>query len=219
MSDALAALQRVKQSARTSADVAAALSQIRPQTTKEYFHAIGAFAKVRDWRGALALLDEMHERRVQPDMYCYSAALTALDKARQPKRALALFDEMRRDGVAANVFTFTATISACAKGDAREARRGLALLDEMKAAGVEPNAITYNAAIAACGDNWETALRLIDEMETHRLRPTRVSYSSVAQRSRASAAVIASVHLSAPQRTWVGLRRRGGSVGIPSRGV
>ena len=100
MTDHVAALQNLKKSAHNAGDVDYALRGMRLRSTKEFFHAIGAWAKVREWPRVLDLIDDMRKRGVRPDMYCYSAALAALDKARQPKRALQLFQDMKIDGCA-----------------------------------------------------------------------------------------------------------------------
>lgn len=91
-------LNALKQNARNSGEVQHALSRMRLTNQKEYSLAIGAFAKVFDWRRALNLLREMSRNEIKPDMYCYSAALGALDKARQSKLALQLFEDMQADG-------------------------------------------------------------------------------------------------------------------------
>ena len=68
-------------------------------------------ARRRDYRGALALLDEMRAAGVAPNVYHYNAVISACEKGGQWQRALALLDEMRAVGVAPDVITFNAAIS------------------------------------------------------------------------------------------------------------
>ena len=131
-----------------------------------------------DYRRALALLDEMRESGVTPNVFHYSAAISACEKGGQWQRALALLDEMRAKGVAPNVITFSAAISACEKGG--QWQRALALLDEMRAKGVAPNVITFSAAISACekGGQWQRALALLDEMRAKGVAPNVITFSA-----------------------------------------
>jgi pentatricopeptide repeat protein len=72
--------------------------------------------KEGQWQKALALLDQMCEKDVTPDVITYSAAISACGNGGQWQQALALLDQMREKDVTADVITYNAAISACEKG-------------------------------------------------------------------------------------------------------
>ena len=131
-----------------------------------------------DYRRALALLDEMRESGVMPNVFHYSAAITACEKGGQWRRALALLDEMRASRVTPNDYSFNAAISACEKGG--QWRRALDLLDEMRASRVTPDAFSFNATISACekGGQWQQALALLDEMRAKGVPPNVITFNA-----------------------------------------
>ena len=131
-----------------------------------------------DYRRALALLDEMRESGVMPNVFHYSAAITACEKCGQWRRGLALLDEMRASRVTPNDYSFNAAISACEKGG--QWRRALDLLDEMRASRVTPDAFSFNATISACekGGQWQRALALLDEMRAKGVPPNVITFNA-----------------------------------------
>ena len=170
-------LQRLKNTARSSGDVHAALRELGGcATTKEYSLVIAVYTKLRDWREACALIDEMIRNRVTPDMYCYSSAITACKDGKQWERAVELLEGMEQAGCAPNEFHYSGAISACGKcGKHAEAMR---LFDGMRAKGVRPNEVCFNAAISASKGDATRALALLSEMRERNIRPSAISYSS-----------------------------------------
>ena len=61
--------------------------------------------KEGQWQQALALLDQMREKDVTPDVITYNAAISAREKGGQWQQALALLDQMLEKGITANVIT------------------------------------------------------------------------------------------------------------------
>ncbi|CAK0902491.1 unnamed protein product, partial [Prorocentrum cordatum] len=59
-----------------------------------YSAGISACEKGEQWQGALALLSEMWEAGLEPDVISYSALISACEKGEQWHRALALLSEM-----------------------------------------------------------------------------------------------------------------------------
>ena len=148
------------------------------RSIKEASMAISAWGRVRDWERALALMSEMRERGVEPNMITYSAAISACEKSSQWEHALELLSEMQEHELKPDVIAYSAAISACEKGSQWE--RALELIDKMRQKGVEPNVITYNAAISACakGSQWARALELLSEMRQHGIEPNVVTYNA-----------------------------------------
>ena len=146
--------------------VEACLQQLRPlQTASEYSTSIVALSRVRRARQAVELLEEMKQRELAPNLYCYSAAISACGKSGQWRRALALLRELRDErAIELNAVVWNAAISACEK--AGELKSALKLLGEMEASGVEPDFVSYSTAISACGKagDWERACALLDTM-------------------------------------------------------
>lgn len=142
-------LTRLKSSARNRDDVLRGLKEIGgPSTTKEYSICITIWGKLRPpaWREAADLIDEMARRRVAPDIYCYSAAISACSQARQWQRALELFNGMEDAGVTPNEFHYSSVITACAK--CNQADVAMKLFEGIRARGVQLNAVVYNSASA-----------------------------------------------------------------------
>ncbi|CAK0882276.1 unnamed protein product, partial [Prorocentrum cordatum] len=105
-----------------------------------YSAGISACEKGKQWERALALLSEMREAKLEPNVISYSAGISTCEKGEQWQRALALLSEMREAKLEPNVISYSAGISACEKGE--QWQWALALLSEMREAKLEPNVIT-----------------------------------------------------------------------------
>ena len=164
--------------ARSSAEVSRLVEELKPRSGKDFTVCISAYGRVRDWRSATGLLDQMRQGGSAPNVITFSAAISACGKSGQWERALELLDEMRQGGVEPNVISYSAAISACEKGGQWE--RALALLQEMGQCGIEPDVIIYSAAISACekGGQWERALELLEEMRQCGIDPDVIIYSA-----------------------------------------
>ena len=87
----------------------------------------------------MALLSEIWEVKLEPDVISYSAVISACEKGEQWQRALSLLSEMRGVKLAPNVISYSAGISACEKGE--QWQRALALLSEMWEVKLKPDVI------------------------------------------------------------------------------
>jgi pentatricopeptide repeat protein len=147
-----------------------------------YSCVISACEKGRQWKKALALLEEVKERKgIEPDVKMYNPAISACEKGGQWEKALALLEEVKeREGIEPTVYTYSAAISACEKGGQWE--KALALLEEVKERkGIEPDVYTYSAAISACekGGQWEKALALLEEVKERKgVEPNVKTYTA-----------------------------------------
>ena len=115
--------------ARSSAEVSRLVEELKPRSGKDFTVCISAYGRVRDWRSATGLLDQMRQGGSAPNVITFSAAISACGKSGQWERALELLEEMRQGGVEPNVISYSAAISACEKGGQWE--RALEVLEEM----------------------------------------------------------------------------------------
>ncbi|CAL1146831.1 unnamed protein product [Cladocopium goreaui] len=86
--------------------------------------------------------------------------------------ALHFFHEMLLLSVTPTVVTFTSLIT-CGKAQ----WLALQCMEEMAGHAVTPNVISYNAAISSC--EWQMAVHLFDCMETDRIEPNVITFSSL----------------------------------------
>ncbi|OLQ04938.1 Pentatricopeptide repeat-containing protein, chloroplastic [Symbiodinium microadriaticum] len=109
-------------------------------------------------RPALALLCEMPEVAVPPDLISFNAAINACEKASDWQAALEVF--MATPHGLPNEITYNTTISACHKGSHWQGALDLFCSMELRA--LAPNVITHSATMASClrGDAWQKALEM-----------------------------------------------------------
>jgi len=130
-------------------------------------NAISAFGKAGQWRQSLELLDAVPKTvpGLQPNAYCYSAAIKGCMLGRQGRLARQLLGVMKCKGVPPNLVCVNGALSASARcGEWTEA---LDLLHSMtQSYGLEPDVYSYAAALDACdkAGQWEAALRLLASM-------------------------------------------------------
>lgn len=126
--------------------------------------AIVAYTKGGLWEKAVALLGEMEQRGLKPDVYTYSAAITACDKGGRPEDALALFAAMEARGIAPNCITMNAVL--CALVSSGNFQRAVDFFATFKGRVIKPNTNCYNTALRALAGlgRWDRALSMLDEM-------------------------------------------------------
>ena len=97
----------------------------------------------------------MKQKKVHPDVVCYSAAISACSKGKQWSKAWGLFVDMEKRKVSPNLITFNALISAC-----EDSGRALDLLAQMESRGIQPDRISFSTAISVCekAQEWERAI-------------------------------------------------------------
>ncbi|CAM9817139.1 unnamed protein product [Ectocarpus sp. 4 AP-2014] len=163
-----------------------------------YGCAMNAVGRSGRYKECMILLDWSTED-IEPDEYCYKAAIIACSAANKWGRALDLFRRFQRatdgtggasppsaagaagdkaEGVAPGTAIYNAVITACARGLFTE--EALAFFLEMGERGVCRDEGTYTAAIDACarGGLWRRGLDLLSEMRTAGLRPSLASYNA-----------------------------------------
>ncbi|CAK0858602.1 unnamed protein product [Prorocentrum cordatum] len=148
---------------------------VEPDAIFSYSAGISACEKGEQWEQALALLSEMREAKVEPDVISYSAGISACEKGDQWQRAVALLRELWAAKLEPDVILiYNAGISACEKGE--QWQWALLLFGEMREARVEPSVTSYSAGISACGklEQWHRALALLGEMRHAKLEPNIV---------------------------------------------
>ena len=134
----------------------------------------------RSVRAVFAVLDDMRENGIPPNVVQVNMAVTRLGRMRDGSRPAVelLRSASERYRVVPNVYTYSAAISACEKGG--QWKRALELFAEMERAGVARDVVIYNAAISACekGGQWERALELFAEMERAGVARNVITYSA-----------------------------------------
>jgi len=163
---------------------------LRPNTTppvanepacEKYFDLIMEQVHAKQWGNAFAVLTEMRERSIKPNVVCFTALITACDRTHQPKKALELFDTMQMEGVEPDVVAYNAVINACSNG--RMPERALEKCSEMHERGLTPNVVTYTSLIRAWGQSrhpqrvWE----VFDAMKEAGEKPNVITFSSLIQ--------------------------------------
>ncbi|CAM9995223.1 unnamed protein product, partial [Ectocarpus sp. 12 AP-2014] len=145
-----------------------------------YSCIISVVAKSGRWSEAEELLQEAKEdpADLDPNKYCYTAAVSACARGRNWELALSLLDEMREAGLSPDHFTYGSAVSAMARTG--QWRRALGLLRRMAGEGLRPNVVCYGAAVDACakGGQWERAVGLLQEMRDAGVEPDRICYNA-----------------------------------------
>eukprot|EP00439_Symbiodinium_sp_Y106_P087143 s78_g40.t1 len=108
-------------------------------------------------RPALALLCEMPEVAVPPDLISFNAAINACEKASDWQAALEVF--MATPQGLPNEITYNTTISACHKGSHWQGALDLFCSMELRA--LAPNVITHSATMASCLRGLILALKML----------------------------------------------------------
>ncbi|CAK0858309.1 unnamed protein product [Prorocentrum cordatum] len=80
-----------------------------------YNAGISACEKGKQWQRALALLSEMWEAKLEPDVFSFGSGISACCKDEQWQRALALLGEMRVAKLEPDVFYITMPVAARAR--------------------------------------------------------------------------------------------------------
>ncbi|CAK0795975.1 unnamed protein product [Prorocentrum cordatum] len=135
------------------------------QPTISYNAGISACGKGGQWQQALALLSEIWEAKLHPDV-CPSQLQCRDQRVREGRAVAAGIGAAQRDvgSKAAARLGYSAGISACGKGD--QWQRASALLNEMREAKLQPSVISYSAGIRACETDgqWQRALALLGQI-------------------------------------------------------
>ncbi|CAK0854343.1 unnamed protein product [Prorocentrum cordatum] len=99
-------------------------------TLSIYSAWISACERSEQWQRTLALLSEMCEAKMEPNVISYGGGISACVKSEQWQRALALLSEMREAKLEPDaILCYNAGVRACEKSE--QWQRVLALLSEM----------------------------------------------------------------------------------------
>eukprot|EP00438_Fugacium_kawagutii_P035107 Skav206858 [mRNA] locus=scaffold1667:277459:282949:- [translate_table: standard] len=119
------------------------------------------------------------EAMVQPDLICFTSAISSCEKGGQWQRALSLLDDLQFLQLQLDVVCFSAIISACQK--AGEWQQALSVLAAMWVARVRANLVTFNAAISSCEQHgmWHQAAALMALMLSAAIQPDVISFNAI----------------------------------------
>ena len=169
--------------------------------TISYNAAISAYEKGHATQDAVALVGEMQQEGVDPNVITYNALIAACGRVGQVRRAFGVRDEMRRARVRPDSYTYNALISACER--AEEYERAFDTYDEIRRA-IEPrsnvvthhekgrnvrptarelwpNVFTYRTVISACikGGQLARAFRVRECMQRAGVKPDILMLSTL----------------------------------------
>ena len=138
----------------------------------------GKIRRSKSLEEMLSLVDEMMEKRLEPDASVYSALIRSCGNLGQWKRSLGYLKQMEKDGLSPNQDCYSAAISSCYRN--RQFGQALWLLNKMERRGIEPDLVSFNSVISACGNmgQWQRALSLFAEMEKKGVEHDIFSFSS-----------------------------------------
>ncbi|CAK0875783.1 unnamed protein product, partial [Prorocentrum cordatum] len=131
------------------------------------------------WQRALALLSEMPEAKLKPNVLSYRSGISACEKCGQWQPALALLSEMPEATLEPNVISLQSWDQRVREGRAVAACAGTA----ERAAGREAGArrlVSCTTGISACGKGgqWQRALALLGEMWAAKLELDAFIYTA-----------------------------------------
>jgi len=164
---AKASRNNARSSTRTSTGSSSSSSSSsldEPRLHRRHVEFGGGVDKEQLWKRALALLKEIKDNGIQPDVYSYSSAISACGSAGRYEEAIDLIKMMRENGVQPNAIAYTGAISACAR--CGEWAPAMQLFIDMKADGIQCDVVAYNAIISALsnGNKAKMAYEFWNEM-------------------------------------------------------
>lgn len=127
-----------------------------PLDVLTYGNAMSACSRGGQTQTVLRLLSSMRRAGLQPNAFCYNAAIGACARTTRLRQGISIMDEMEAESarlgdpmIAPTVHTYSALLKACAQeGEWRAAKQ---LLQRMLRQGLAPSAFHYGCVIAACG--------------------------------------------------------------------
>ncbi|CAJ1379999.1 unnamed protein product, partial [Effrenium voratum] len=135
---------------------------------------INACEAAQRWSHALALLQGLHSRRLQPDAIAYSSAASACETAAEWQQALQILRDLKRR-LQPDLYCFNAGISACVKAEQWE--QALQLLQEAVDT-VQVDVITFSSAMSGRWVDWQRAIWLLAEISRREIQANIIAYCS-----------------------------------------
>jgi pentatricopeptide repeat protein len=148
-------------------------------TKQAYNSLLLAYSKNRKTNEALAIIREMKEKGLKPDIICYTTLIHAFNVSGLYDRCWELYDEAVVDNES-DEFLISYMIRLC--GSTHDTRRALTLWDFMELRGFMPNVMNYNSFLRALSCRSEYAVRAIDEfmkMKALGIKPDVYTYMYV----------------------------------------
>lgn len=141
-----------------------------------YYLALSVFSSCKQWRGVLAIFDELRAAGFRPGLHAYNMAIMACSNSNNADGAVELLREMTAAGVVPEVSTYTGVMLAY--GNQGRWEEAMGMFGEMIDRGISPDKRAYRAAIDACavGGRWEEVVRLLRDMSTVGVSPGASSY-------------------------------------------
>ena len=145
-----------------------------------YTAVIDACAKAKMWKKALALLDEMQQRGIEPSEVTYSVAISACGNGGQWQKALDLLKLMKSKGMSTNVITYNAALTALSKASRQKVRfMSKVTTDDFPVRPGQKVTMENDMIFEQQGDGlWTRALGILEEMKADGIEPDGFCYSS-----------------------------------------
>jgi pentatricopeptide repeat protein len=122
------------------------LSALQTPSIRAYMTVLRAFSKRHDSTNSIRILNDMQQRKLEPDSLILNIVLATCVNADRLDQAESLLEEMQaRDPPVVDVVSYNTVIKGYAqKGDMAKA---LTCLENMSAHGLKPNIITFNTTM------------------------------------------------------------------------
>jgi len=143
---------------------------------QHYMFLIRSAGQQHDVEGAFAVLQQLKESSLEPDIAAFNCVLDVCVKAGDLRRACSLVKDMQKNDMV-DIITYNILLKGhCSKGDYKGARQ---VLHEINAAGLKPNDVSYNSLINTAVDvgNVNEAWEVVSEMEQNGIYPDRYTIS------------------------------------------
>jgi len=154
------------------------LSNLQTPSIRAYMTILRAFSKQQDSTNSIKILNDMQQRKLEPDSLVVNIVLATCVNAGQLDQAEALLEEMlSKDKPLADVVSYNTVIKGYAQKG--EIAKALACLEKMASNGLRPNLITFNTAMDSavrCKQPAE-AWRLLSLMRKSGLVPDKYTCS------------------------------------------
>eukprot|EP00971_Amphidinium_carterae_P202481 4017673-Amphidinium_carterae.1 len=146
-------------------------------------HAEAARTRPGMWQGAVALLEDMQSRALEPNQRTLGSVMKAACNASSSEVAIDMLHNMeQRHGIAPGVADFNMVMRSCVEG--RQIQTVFTTFEKMQSHGVQADEISYCTLIRACaeGKEPELAVKYFGQMrEKQDLQPNVVAYTGVIQ--------------------------------------
>eukprot|EP00971_Amphidinium_carterae_P101666 2012165-Amphidinium_carterae.2 len=146
-------------------------------------HAEAARTKPSMWQGAIAVLEDMQSRALEPTHRTFGSVMKAACNANSREVAIDMLHSMeRRHGIAPDVSQFNTVMRSCVEG--RQIQTVKTTFEKMQSHGVRASELSYGIIINACaeGKDPQLAAEYFRQMkDKDDLQPDVVAYTGVIQ--------------------------------------